>query len=297
VEEHGGNVGDISVYGQESNAATWRLAKMNLAIRGIEGNLGESDADSFHNDLHKDLKTDFIIANPPFNVSDWGGERLRDDVRWKYGVPPTGNANYAWIQHFIHHLSPIGIAGFVMANGALSSNTSGEGKIREELIKKGLVDSIVALPDKLFYTTGIPASLWFVSRDRHNPPTLKLRRASEILFIDARKMGTMVDRRHRELTEVELKQIAGTYHNWRNPDGNYQDVKGFSKSAKIEEVEKNGYVLTPGRYVGTDFEMEDDEVFEEKMQRLTSELSAQFKESKELEAKIKENLKKVGFEI
>jgi len=295
VEEHGGNVGDISVYGQESNAATWRLAKMNLAIRGIEGNLGESDADSFHNDLHKDLKADFILANPPFNVSDWGGERLRDDVRWKYGVPPTGNANYAWIQHFIHHLSPTGIAGFVMANGALSSNTSNEGKIREELIKKGLVDCIVALPDKLFYTTGIPASLWFVSRDRCDN---KFRnKQNETLFIDARKLGTMVDRRHRELSEKELKQIADTYHNWRNPGGKYEDVKGFCKSAKIEEVEKNSYVLTPGRYVGTDFKMEDDEVFEEKMDRLTSELAEQFKQSKELEAKIKENLKKVGYEI
>ncbi len=295
VEEHGGNVGDISVYGQESNAATWRLAKMNLAIRGIEGNLGESDADSFHNDLHKDLKADFILANPPFNVSDWGGERIRDDVRWKYGVPPTGNANYAWIQHFIHHLSPTGIAGFVMANGALSSNTSNEGKIREELIKKGLVDCIVALPDKLFYTTGIPASLWFVSRDRYDHNFRD--RHEEILFIDARKLGTMVDRRHRELSEKELKQIADTYHNWRNPDGDYEDVKGFCKSAKIEEVEKNGYILTPGRYVGTDFEMEDDEVFEEKMERLTGELAEQFKTSKELEAKIKENLKKVGYEI
>jgi len=295
VEEHGGKVGDISVYGQESNATTWRLCKMNLAIRGIEGNLGESDADSFHNDLHKDLKADFILANPPFNDSDWGGERLRDDVRWKYGVPSTGNANYAWIQNFIHHLSPTGIAGFVMANGALSSNSSNEGKIRESMVKAGLVDCIVALPDKLFYTTQIPASLWFVSRDRYDH---KLRdRHDEILFIDARKMGIMTDRRHRELTEEELKQIVDTYHNWRSKNGKYEAVKGFSKAAKIEEVEKNGYVLTPGRYVGTNFEMEDDEAFEEKMQRLTSELSKQFKESKELEIKIKENLKKVGFEV
>jgi len=295
VEEHGGKVGDISVYGQESNATTWRLCKMNLAIRGIEGNLGESDADSFHNDLHKDLKADFILANPPFNDSDWGGERLRDDVRWKYGVPSTGNANYAWIQNFIHHLSPTGIAGFVMANGALSSNSSNEGKIRESMVKAGLVDCIVALPDKLFYTTQIPASLWFVSRDRYDH---KLRdRHDEILFIDARKMGIMTDRRHRELTEEELKQIVDTYHNWRSKNGKYEAVKGFSKAAKIEEVEKNGYVLTPGRYVGTNFEMEDDEAFEEKMQRLASELSKQFKESKELEIKIKENLKKVGFEV
>ncbi|HOD01648.1 MAG TPA: class I SAM-dependent DNA methyltransferase [bacterium] len=295
VQEHGGNVGDISVYGQESNPTTWKLAKMNLAIRGIENNLGESEGDSFHNDLHKDLKADYILANPPFNDSDWGGERLRDDVRWKYGVPPIGNANYAWIQHFIHHLSPTGIAGFVMANGALSSNTSNEGQIRENLIKAGLVDCIVALPDKLFYTTQIPASLWFVSRDRYNH---KFRdRHDEVLFIDARKMGTMTDRRHRELTEEDLKKIADTYHSWRNKDGKYEDVKGFCKAAKMEEVEKNGYVLTPGRYVGTDFEMEDDEEFEAKMKRLTGELSQQFKESKELEIKIKENLKKVGFEI
>lgn len=295
VEEHGGKTGDISVYGQESNPTTWRLCKMNLAIRGIEGNLGTSDADSFHNDQHKDLKADFILANPPFNDSDWGGERLRDDVRWKYGAPPTGNANYAWIQHFIHHLSPEGIAGFVMANGALSSNTSNEGKIRKSLIKAGLVDCIVALPDKLFYTTGIPASLWFVSRDRYNH---KFRdRHDEILFIDARQLGKMIDRRHRELTEEELQRIADTYHNWRNKNGKYEDVKGFCKAAKTEEVEKNGFVLTPGRYVGTDFEMEDDEVFEEKMKRLTNELSQQFKESKELEKKIKENLAKVGFDL
>ncbi len=295
VEEHGGKTNDIAVYGQESNPTTWRLCKMNLAIRGIEGNLGSSDADSFHNDQHKDLKADFILANPPFNDSDWGGERLRDDVRWKYGTPPTGSANYAWIQHFIHHLSPSGIAGFVMANGALSSNTSNEGKIRESLIKAGLVDCIVALPDKLFYTTGIPASLWFVSRDRHNH---KFRdRHNEILFIDARKLGKMIDRRHRELTEAQLKQIYDTYHNWRNKNGKYEDVKGFNKAAKIEEVEKNGFVLTPGRYVGTDFEMEDDEFFEEKMKRLTNELSQQFKESKELEKKIKENLTKVGFKL
>ena len=295
IEEHGGNVGDISVYGQESNAATWRLAKMNMAIRGIESNLGESDADSFHNDLHKDLKADFILANPPFNVSDWGGERIRDDVRWKYGVPPIGNANYAWIQHFIHHLSPTGIAGFVMANGASSSNTSNEGVIRKNLIEKGLIDCIVALPDKLFYSVQIPATLWFISRDRHNH---KFRdRHEEILFIDARNLGLMVDRKHRELSEEDLNKISETYHEWRNKDGKYEDIKGFCKSAKIEEVEKNGFVLTPGRYVGAVDIMEDDEVFEEKMTRLTKELSEQFEESKKLEEEIKNNLKKVGFEI
>lgn len=295
TEEHGGRKGDVSVYGQESNPTTWRLCKMNLAIRGIEGDLGLTYADSFHNDLHKDLKADFILANPPFNISDWGGERLRDDVRWKYGVPPKGNANYAWIQHFIHHLSPSGIAGFVMANGALASNTSNEGKIRESLVKAGLVDCIVASPDKLFYTVQIPCSLWIVSRDRYNN---KFRdRHDEILFIDARKLGKMIDRRHRELTDEEIQRIAGTYHKWRNKDDGYKDVKGFCKTAKIEEVEKNGFVLTPGRYVGTDFVLEDDGVFEKKMKRLTKELAQQFKESKKLGKKIKENLKKVGFKI
>ena len=294
IETHGGRLDDVAIFGQESNATTWRLCKMNLAIRGIESKhilLG----DSFHNDQHKDLKSDFILANPPFNISDWGGERLREDMRWKYGTPPTGNANYAWIQHFIHHLSPIGIAGFVMANGSLSSNTSGEGEIRKNLVKNGLVDCIIAMPDKLFYTTQIPACLWFVSRDRYNN---KFRdRHNEILFIDARKMGKMIDRRHRELTDEDIATISQTYHNWRNKNSKYEDKKGFCKVATIEEVEKNGFVLTPGRYVGTDFEMEDDEVFEEKMARLTKELSVQFKQSKELEQKIKENLKKVGYDI
>ena len=293
VESHGGKTGDIAVYGQESNHTTWQLCQMNLAIRGIEAKIEYGN--SFTNDLHKDLKADFILANPPFNDSDWSGERLKDDVRWKYGTPPASNANYAWIQHFIHHLSPTGIAGFVMANGALSSNTSGEGEIRQRLVKTGLVDCVVALPDKLFYTTGIPACLWFVSRDRYNH---KFRdRHTEILFIDARKLGKMIDRRHRELTETELKQIADAYHNWRNKNGKYEDVKGFCKAANIEEVEKNGFVLTPGRFVGTDFEMEDDEVFEDKMSRFTKELSEQFKQSKDLEKQIKDNLKKVGYEL
>jgi len=293
VEEHNGTIDDIAIYGQEYNYNTWQLAVMNMAIRGIGAKIEHGD--SFHNDHHKGLKADFILANPPFNSSDWGGERLKDDVRWKYGMPPTNNANYAWIQHFIHHLNPSGIAGFVMANGALSSSTSNEGAIRENLVKTGLVDCIVALPDKLFYTTGIPASLWFVSRDRYNH---KYRdRHDEILFIDARQMGKMIDRRHRELTEEELEKIANTYHSWRNKKGDYEDVKGFCKATEIEEVKKNSYVLTPGRYVGTDFELEDDEVFEEKMKRLTNELSQQFAESKELENEIRKNLKKVGFEV
>ena len=243
VESHGGRVEDVSIYGQESNYATWRLCKMNLAIRGIESKQ-IYQGDSFHNDQHKDLKADFILANPPFNISDWGGERLREDVRWKYGTPPTGNANYGWIQHFIHHLSPTGIAGFVMANGSLASNTSGEGEIRKNMIKAGLVDCIVAMPDKLFYTVQIPACLWFVSRDRYNN---KFRdRHNEILFIDARKLGKLVDRRHRELSDEELQQISGTYHNWRNPSTRsgqgkkYEDVKGFCKAAPIEDVKKMG---------------------------------------------------------
>lgn len=293
AEEHGGKIGDISIYGQESNATTWRLCKMNLAIRGIEGNLGPHDADSFHNDLHKDLKADFILANPPFNDSDWGGERLKDDVRWKYGTPPTGNANYAWIQHFIHHLSPKGVVGFVMANGALSSNTSNEGEIRKSLVKAGLVDCIVILPNKLFYTTPIPASLWFVSRDRYGH---KFRdRHKEILFIDSRKFGKMIDRRHRELTEEELKRITNTYHNWKNKKGKYKNIKGFCKATKIEEVEKNNYTLIPGLYVGIDFKTDDGEVFDEKMKKLTKELSEQFKESKELGAETRKNLRKIGY--
>lgn len=295
VEAHGGNKHDISVYGQESNPTTWRLCKMNLAIRGIDGNLGPHHADTFHNDLHKDLKADFILANPPFNISDWGGERLKDDVRWKYGVPPAGNANYGWIQHMVHHLSPAGIAGFVLANGSLSSNSSGEGEIRKNLIKNGLVDCIVAMPTQLFYTTQIPVCLWFVSRDRHNH---KFRdRHDEILFIDARKMGTMVSRKNRELTNEDIEKISEAYHCWRKKDCTYNDVKGFSKAAKISEVEKNGFVLTPGRYVGTDIAEEDDEVFEEKMVKLTKELAQQFAKSKDLEKKIKENLKSIGYEL
>lgn len=296
VEAHGGDINDLSVYGQESNPTTWRLCKMNLAIRGINGNLGEQNADTFHNDLHKDLKADFILANPPFNISDWGGERLKDDIRWKkYGIPPAGNANYAWIEHMIYHLAPTGIAGFVLANGSLSSNTSGEGEIRKNLINNGLVDCIVAMPSQLFYTTQIPACLWFVSRDRYDH---KFRdRHDEILFIDARKMGTMVTRKNRELTDEDLEKISGIYHSWRNTDGKYEDVKGFCKAAKIEEVEKNGFVLTPGRYVGTDYVEEDDEVFEEKMSGLTKELSEQFAKSKELEERIKKNLGDIGFNI
>ena len=288
VEEHGGKKGDIFVYGQESNPTTRKLGMMNLAIRGIEGNLGDTYADSFHNDLHKDLRADYIIANPPFNISDWGGERLKDDVRWKYGVPPTGNANFAWVQHFIYHLAPNGLAGFVLSNGSMSSNTSNEGEIRKAIVQDDLVECIVALPDKLFYNTGIPACLWFLSKNKN--------RSGEILFIDARDMGELETRRHRVLSDEEISKIAKTYHDWKR-DGNYEDIKGFCKSASLEEVEKHEFILTPGRYVGVADNEEDDEPFEEKMDRLTQELSEQFKKSDELEEEIKKNLESIGFKL
>ncbi len=298
VEAHGGRIGDISVYGQESNPTTWRLAKMNLAIRRIETNLGPEHGDSFHRDLHPDLKADYILANPPFNMSDWGGERLREDKRWAYGLPPAGNANYAWVQHFIHHLAPNGVAGFVLANGSMSSNQSGEGEIRKAIVEADLVDCMVALPGQLFYNTQIPVCLWFLGRNRQNGRgengrTLRDRRG-ETLFIDARKMGVMTDRTHRELTADEIEQIAATYHAWRG-DGDivgaaYEDVPGFCKSAVMDEIRANGYVLTPGRYVGA-AEVEDDgEPFEEKLARLTAELECQFAEGARLEAAIRENL-------
>ena len=295
VEAHGGRIGDISVYGQESNPTTWRLAKMNLAIRGIDANLGDENADSFHRDLHKDLKADFILANPPFNSSDWGGERLREDVRWKYGIPPTGNANYAWVQHFIHHLSPKGTAGFVLANGSMSSNQSGEGEVRQSIVEADLVDCMVALPGQLFYSTQIPACLWFLTRNKKDA---KLRdRSGETLFIDARKLGYLVDRVHRELTDEEIKHIADTYHAWRGDKdaGKYKDVPGFCKSVKTEEIKSHGYVLTPGRYVGA-AEVEDDGIpFEEKMAALSATLNEQFAEADKLETAIKKNLEVLGY--
>jgi len=293
IEAHGGKIGDISIYGQESNPTTWRLCKMNLAIRGIEANIQRGD--SFHNDLHRDLRADFILANPPFNDSDWGGERLQNDVRWKYGIPPKGNANFAWVQHFIYHLSPHGIAGFVLANGSMSSMTSGEGEIRKNIVEDDLVDCMIALPSQLFYNTMIPACLWFVARDKSNG---KFRnRKGEVLFIDARKMGKMVDRRHRELTDEEIKKIASTYHAWRGEGGEYKDIPGFCKSATIEEIRKHNHILTPGRYVGFEEEEEDDEPFDEKMKRLTNELAQQFQKSRELEEEIKKNLESIGFEV
>jgi len=295
AEAHGGRIGDISIYGQESNQTTWRLCKMNLAIRGIDANIMWNNEGSFLNDAYKDLKADYVIANPPFNDSDWKGELLREDVRWKYGTPPVGNANYAWIQHFIHHLSPTGTAGFVMANGSMSSNTSGEGDIRRNIVEADLVDCMISLPAQLFYNTMIPVCLWFVARDKKNH---KFRdRRGEVLFIDARNMGEMIDRRHRELTDEEIFKIAGTYHAWRAKNSKYEDVPGFCKTATLEDIKKHGHILTPGRYVGTEAQEEDGEAFEEKMKRLVTELSTQFQKSVQLEKDISKNLKGLGYEI
>jgi type I restriction enzyme M protein len=291
VEEHGGRVGDIAVYGQESNFTTWRLARMNLAIRGIDTNLGQRNADSFRQDLHPDLKADFILANPPFNMSDWGGENLRQDVRWKFGMPPVNNANYAWIQHFVHHLSPVGIAGFVMANGSMSTQTGSEGDIRKALVEADLVDCMVALPGQLFFTTQIPVCLWFLARDKKNHKHRD--RRGETLFIDVRKMGALIDRIHRELTAEDVSKISNCYHAWRGDKDadKYADVAGFCKSTKTGEIATHGYILTPGRYVGAEEIEEDNEPFEEKMKRLTATLDEQFAESAKLEKAIRQNLK------
>jgi type I restriction enzyme M protein len=300
IHAHGGGNGnggkargDISIYGQESNYTTWRLAKMNLAIRGIDGQIAHGD--TFHNDRHPDLRADFVLANPPFNVSDWGGERLRDDKRWQYGVPPAGNANFAWVQHIVHHLAPAGVAGFVLANGSMSSNQSGEGEIRKNLIEADVVDCMVALPGQLFYSTQIPACLWFVARDRKNG---KFRdRRGQVLFIDARKLGRMADRTHRELTDEDVARIANTYHAWRGEKDTteYADIAGFCKSALLEEVRKHGHVLTPGRYVGTEASEDDDEPFDDKMKRLTAALREQQAEAEKLDVAIAANLKELGY--
>lgn len=296
VESHGGSRNDISVFGQESNPTTWRLAMMNLAIRGIEANLGGQWGDSFRNDLHPDLKADYILANPPFNISDWGGERLREDKRWVYGVPPVGNANFAWMQHIIHHLAPNGIAGFVLANGSMSSNTGAEGEIRKAIIGADLVDCMIAMPGQLFYSTQIPVCLWFLIRNKTGK---RLRdRRGEILFIDARRMGSLVDRTHKDLTDEDILKIAGTYHAWRGEKEvrEYMDIPGFCKSATREEIEKHGFVLTPGRYVGAEDLDDEDEPFGEKMKQLTSKLDQQFNESGRLEQVIRNNLKELGYD-
>jgi type I restriction enzyme M protein len=290
VFAHGGKRSDISVYGQEYTAATWRLAKMNLAIRGIEANLGDRADDTFHRDLHPDLRADYVIANPPFNVSDWYSDALQSDPRWKYGTPPSGNGNFAWIQHFIHHLSPTGSAGFVLANGSLSSKTSGEGEIRKALVDENLVDCIVALPEKLFFNAGIPVCLWFISKDRASKGHRN--RRGEVLFIDARKLGEMATRTLRVLSNEDIEKITSTYHDWRNlkPAAEYEDVAGFCKSAKIEEVATHGYVLTPGRYVGAAAIEDDGEPIQDKLNRLRADLLAEFDEADRLEKVIRERL-------
>jgi type I restriction enzyme M protein len=293
VEEHQGNIKDLSIYGQESNPTTLRLAKMNLAIRGIDARIELGD--TFLSDKHKDLKADFILANPPFNVSDWSGEHLSDDNRWKHGVPPTGNANYAWLQHFAHKLSPNGTAGIVLANGSMNSNSGGEGEIRKNMIEAGLIDCMVALPPQLFYNTMIPACLWFLARNKTNSRFRN--RASEILFIDARKIGSMINRRNKEFSDEDIALITDTYHGWRNIDGQYEDKAGFCKAANMEEVRKNKHVLMPGRYVGTEPEADDGIPFDAKMKTLTTKLAEQFARGNELEKSIRENLKGIGYEF
>lgn len=291
VKEHQGNVRDISIFGQEFNPTTWKLAKMNLAIRGLEANLGKHNADSFHDDQHKTLKANYILANPPFNVSDWGGERIQDDIRWKYGIPPAGNANFAWLQHMIHHLNPAGgVAGTVLANGSLSSNSSNEGTIRENMIKDDVVECIVSLPGQLFYSVAIPVTLWIMRKGKADNSKGK------ILFIDARKLGFMVDRRVKELSEEDIAKIADTYHNWRQAK-DYEDIQGFCKEATIEEVAEQDYILTPGRYVGIADQDDDGEPFEEKMIKLTTELDGLFNQSHELEAEIRKKMAAIGFKM
>ena len=287
VETHGGRVGDIAIFGQESNATTRRLAVMNLALRGIEADFGPEQADTFRRDLHPDLRADYVLANPPFNDSDWF--RKDDDVRWQYGVPPKGNANFAWVQHFIHHLAPNGMAGFVLANGSMSSNQSGEGEIRRAIVDADLVDCMVALPGQLFYSTQIPVCLWFLTKAKRN--------RRKTLFIDARKLGTLIDRVHRELTDADVERIVGTYHAWRGEKGagQYADIPGFCFSATTADIATHGHVLTPGRYVGAEDIEDDGEPFEQKMARLVAELTAQFAESAKLEDAIRSNLKGLGY--
>ncbi|MBQ9089426.1 MAG: type I restriction-modification system subunit M [Alphaproteobacteria bacterium] len=287
LQAHSGNRNRISVYGQESNADTWKMAKMNMAIRGIDADFGPYQADTFFNDLHPQLKADFIMANPPFNLSNWGRDKLLDDVRWKYGIPPAGNANYAWIQHMIHHLSPNGKIGLVLANGALSTQTSGEGEIRKRIIEDDLVEGIIALPPQLFYSVTIPVTLWFISKNKQQK--------GKTVFIDARKMGCMVDRKHRDFTDADIKKIADTFTAFQ--EGTLEDIKGFCSVASIQDIAAQDYILTPGRYVGIEEQEDDGEPFEDKMKRLTSELSDMFKQSDALQEEIKDKLKQIGWEI
>ena len=300
VREHGGRIGDIRVYGQEMNNTTWRLAKMNMAVRGIDADIKWNNEGSFHKDELPDLKADFILANPPFNISDWGGDRLREDVRWKFGTPPVSNANYAWLQHIVHHLAPNGTAGIVLANGSMSSNSSGEGEIRQSLIENDLVDCMVALPGNLFYGVTIPCCLWFLTKNKK--PKGYRDRKNNILFIDARKLGTMIDRAKRDFSEDHVAKIANTYHVWRGqPDaidkhGTYKDISGFCYSCKLDEIKKNNYILTPGRFVGSEDELDDDITFEEKFGSLKLKLSEQFEEEKRLEKKIQNILLQVNTE-
>ena len=287
VQAHGHNVDNLSVWGQESNPTTWKLCKMNLAIRGIDANIAYGD--TFHDDTYADLRADYILANPPFNISDWGGQLLEDDGRWRYGTPPANNANYAWMQHMIYHLSANGRAGFVLSNGAMSTSTNAEAAVREKIVNADLIDCMIALPPQLFTNTGIPASLWFINRDK------PAHRKGQILFIDARNMGEMLNRTLRTLTDDDLAQITDAYHQWLNPTGQYEDVPGFCKSATLEEVAGHNHVLTPGRYVGAPEVEDDGEPFEQKMERLTAELADHFAESARLEAQIRENLRKIGY--
>lgn len=287
VKRHQGNINDLAIYGQESNPTTWKMATMNLAIRGIDADLGKFNADTFFNDVHKTEKFDFILANPPFNLSDWGGDRLKDDPRWEYGIPPEGNANFAWVQHMIHHLNRSGRMGMVLANGSLSSQTSGEGDIRANIVKADLVEGIIAMPDKLFYSTGIPVSLWIISKQKAQ--------SGKMLFIDARNMGTMVSRKLREFTDDDIAKVAGAFDAFR--DGTLEEEKGFSAAVSTEDIAKQDYILTPGRYVGIADAEEDDEPFEEKMARLTSEISKCFEESNRLQEQIKKNLEAIGYEL
>ena len=287
IQRHQGNIDNLSIYGQEKNPTTWKLAKMNLAIRSIDGNLGKFADDTFHNDLHKDLKADFVLANPPFNISDWGQEKLLDDPRWKYGIPPKGNANFAWVEHMVSKLSMNGKAAIILANGSLSAGGQEE-KIRKNLIEADLVDCILSMPSNLFYTVTIPCSIWILNRNK--------KQKGKTLFIDCRNLGTMVTRKLRELDEKDIMKIAGTYHQFQNNE-EYEDVAGFCKAATTEDIKENNYVLTPGRYVGTE-EQEDDGIpFEEKMKTLTTELKAQFEESQKLEDEIKKNLEAIGYGI